>query len=200
MPMSLSTLDLYLAHAFIPYPAVWAELAERGADPVDAGAVWRWILSMSTHRLEDNTLAKYTELFGPASDVREGAHCWSLELWPDHQWVLTWGETDWNITSIGIARRIPGQPQRVSPLSIDGAQRALRLGYDTIAEVQAALGDSDRYDGWWPWDSWEYDVADGSVLQCDFAHNILVAITPERLRDPIVRRTHTSPDRPLSSS
>jgi len=188
--MPLSTLDLYLAHAFIPYPAIWAELAARGADPVDAGAVWRWILSMDTHRHEDNTLAQYTELFGPPSEVRDGAHRWSLGLWPDHQWVLRWGEPDWAITSIGIARRAPGH----------GARHALRLGYDTTAEVQAARGESARYDGWWPWESWEYDVPDGSVLQYVFMHNILVAITPERMSDPIVRHTHTSPDRPSSSS
>lgn len=180
--MAPSTLDLYLAHAFIGYPAIWAELESRGADVVEARHVWRWIYDMSTHRLQDNTLAKHVDLFGPPSEVRDRLNLWSLSLWPDHQWSLSYGEVDWAVTSIGLVRRAPRQP--------DG-RSALRIGSDTFAEVRAVLGDAPNSDGWWPWDEWEYDDPDGSVLRCDFVHGLLVAIS---------RQTRTSPDRPPSSS
>ena len=80
-----------------------------------------------------------------------------------------------------IARRVPRQPERVSPLSVDGAKRALRFGYDTFADVRAALGDTPKEDGWWPWESFEYDLPDGSPLLCVFMHGILVDINQETI-------------------
>jgi hypothetical protein len=197
----LPDLDLYLARAFIPYPAIWATLAANGADRERAETTWMRILEAKLPR----NIAAYSEVFGAPSGERDGSYVWPLTLWPDHEFLLAFHD---NLQHLGpraplrvreIARRVPGQPERVSPLSIDGALRALRLGYDTTAEVQVSLGDCERYDGWSPWDSWEYDVPDGSVLQCVFSHNILVEITPERLHDPISRRTHPLPTDPTSS-
>ena len=200
--MALPILDLYLARGFIPYPVVWSQLAAQGADPVLAEETWMRFLNT----LRPTNIETYTQAFGPPFEERDGCYVWPLTLWPDHRWVVGFQD----IPSLGpnaplgvceIARRVPARPERVSPLSVDGARRALRLGYDTTAEVQAALGDAPKYDGWWPWDSWEYDLPDGSPLQCEFAHNVLVAITQEALHDPIIsRQTHTSPDRPASSS
>lgn len=194
----LPDLDLYLAHAFKPYPAVWAQLVARGADrDVTDHAFWR----IHGARVP-MTLDGHTKAFGPPAERRDDSYLWPLTLWPDHQLLVAFFDDrpDWDIgKACQIVRRVPGRPERVSPLSIDATRRALRLGYDTTAEAQASLGDCDRYDGWWPWDSWEYDVPDGSVLHCIFSLGILVDITSERLHDPISRRTHPSPTDPTSS-
>jgi len=80
---SLPLLDLYLAHAFIPYPAVWGSLAAKGADRELAEATWMRMVNA----LPSNTAA-YSEAFGPPSEERDGSYLWSLTLWPDHQWVI----------------------------------------------------------------------------------------------------------------
>ena len=175
----LPDLDLYLAQSFRGYPSVWAQLVARGVDPDVTEQTWRRIFDMQTAR----KLEAYTNVFGPPAEVRDDSYLWSLTLWPDHQWLVAfYDRPDWDIlNACEIVRREPGRPERVSPLNVDAALGALRLGYDTTAEVRAALGDGQRFDGWWPWESWEYDVPDGSALQCVFIYNILVAITPERL-------------------
>lgn len=189
--MGLPVLDLYLARGFIPYPQVWSRLAAQGADRDRAEATWMRLVNALPHNIE-----AFTAAFGPPSEERNGSYYWPLTLWPDHQWVIAFQD----IPALGpnaplgvceIALRAPGRPERVSPLSLDGARRALRLGHDTFAEVQAALGEAPTYDGWWPWDSWEYDCPDGSSFQCVFAHSILVDITRERLNEPISRQPRT---------
>lgn len=199
--MTLSELDLYLAHGFAPYPDVWATLAAQGADRERAEDAWRRRLG---DRLPSN-IGAYRDAFGPPVEDRDGVYHWALTLWPDHEWLVAfydWPSLGHNalLRQCDIARRVPGAPERVSPLSISGARRVLRPGYDTCAEVLAALGEAPKYDGWWPWDSWEYDLPDGSLLQCVFAHNVLVDITPEALHDPIVRRNYTWLTDPPSSS
>ena len=200
----LPDLDLYLAWSFRGYESVWPHLVARGVDPDVAERTLHKIISEKSATLE-----AHTRVFGPPTEVRGDSYLWSLTLWPDHQWLAAFYEgPEYRDTPVfekfyrdcRIVRRQPGIPGRVSPLSIASALGALRLGYDTSAEVEAALGESQRYDAdsWWPWESWEYDVPDGSVLQCTFVHNILVDITPERLTAPISRQTHPSPTDPPS--
>src|SRR5580704_15319149 len=137
--MTLPNLDLYLARAFIGYPAVWSELAAKGADPDRAEATWMRILLAAL----PTNIAAYSEEFGPPSEERDGTYIWPLTLWPDHQWLVAFQDY-WPqlgpkapLGLCEIARRVPGQFERVSPLNIDGALRALRLGYDAMAEVRA---------------------------------------------------------------
>jgi hypothetical protein len=173
----LPNLDLYLAHAFIRHPEVWAELASRGADQAAAEAAYHRIRSRDTHKVYDRTLATYTDWFGPPASTREDTYLWSLALWPDHQWRCNQLDVRQIVWTHGIELRTPRQLARITSLSLTAASNVLRVGYDTLHEVESALGDPDVSEGGWsPQDDLLYDLPDGSVLHCVLEHRILVQL------------------------
>lgn len=177
MKRPLPDFDLYLAYAFIKHPRAWAELASRGVGRATVEEAYHRTRSKDTHDVTDQTLATYTDWFGPPASSREGTYLWSLTLWPDHHYRCNQLEVRNIVWRYGIELRTPRELAPIAPLSFAAATAALRIGYDTLHEVEAALGHPDDSEGGWsPQDDLLYDLPDGSVLHCVLEHRVLVEL------------------------
>ena len=160
-----------------------AALAERAAREVFDRAGWA-------------PLDAATALLGEPSVRRVDRVAWDLAILPGHLYECRM--RDGGLEPGEIVRRdahalLPGAP----PPSLVAARTVFRPWYHTRRDIGRVLGDAERDDRGHPHESAVWPLPDGSEVQCDFTHGLLLRVGPPTLaRAPQSRDDESAAARP----
>jgi hypothetical protein len=168
-------IDLYVAAGLAQDPSQRDRLRALGIDLDAAGAMQERAAVELLERPGGATLEAAMALFGPPAVRRVERVAWDLVLLPQHRYEYRL--RDGGLDAGELLRRdehalVPGAP----PPSLAAARAIFRPWFHTRRDLGRVLGDPARDDRGHPHESAVWVLPDGSEVQCDFAHGLLLRV------------------------